>query len=64
MKLNNGDWIFFGACGMYVTSLLIGLSINDFTFANEIIFYVVVLGVSGVGYGEILRKPKQGGKKK
>ncbi len=58
MELNEGDYIFFGACGMYVSSLLMGLSINDFSFAKEIINFVVILGISGAGYGEFLRKSK------
>ncbi len=59
MKLNDGDWIFFASCGMYVSSLMMGLSINDFTFAKEIVGYIVPMGVIGIGYSMVINSGEE-----
>ncbi len=64
MKLNTGDWIYFSAFGMYITSMFMGWSINDYTFAEEIIVPLVVLALSGVGYSHYIHKEQVKPKRK
>jgi len=53
-NFNDGDWLFFATFGMFASSLMMGLSIGNFDFANEIIIYLVPMALMSYGYSLLL----------
>ncbi len=60
-KFNDGDWLFFATFGMFVSSLMMGLSVGNFDFANEIIVYLVPMALMFYGYSLLLNSKSEKG---
>lgn len=62
-KYNEGDWIFFTACAMWIILVLFYFS-GAKELANELTTYILMLGLGGIGISKMLNYNKLNSGKK